>query len=304
MTMFWAAHDKAPKSGFALAILLAGLAGYSQAQTRVAPVVPDTIQVEKAIEYAHYGDRVLALDLYRPINTVGPIPVIVLVAAGGYESVSTEAASVEAIAMAARGIAAAAIEYRGPSELEFPGTVHDIKAAVRWAKANAQLYGLDPAAVGVMGGSFGGQLATYVAVTADIEELEGAGGIGEFSSSVYAAVGFSSLTDLTELPRNTKGIVKDFLGGWDFLHRRKWRFASPITHVTASSPPLMLVAAEKDEVVPASQSISMAKAYEDAGAEVELEIIADAIHPFWVFDPWHDQVMDAAAEFFIRHAAR
>jgi arylsulfatase A len=158
--------------------------------------------------------------------------------------------------------------------------------------------------VGVMGGSFGGQLATYVAVTADIEELEGAGGNWEFSSSVYAAVGFSSLTDLTELPRNTKGIVKDFLGGWDFLHRRKWRFASPITHVSANSPPLMLIAAEKDAGVPASQSISMARAYEDAGAEVELEIIADAIHPFWVFEPWHDQVMDAAADFFIRHAAR
>lgn len=288
---------------YALAILLMGLSGLSQAQTRVARDLPDTVQVESGIEYARYGDRVLILDLYRPKRTDAQIPVIVLVAGGGYESVGTEATSVEAIALAVRGMAAAAIEYRGPSELEFPATVHDIKAAVRWAKANAQLYGLDPAAVGIMGGSFGGQLATYVAVTAGIEELEGTGGNGEYSSNVYAAVGFSSLTDLTELPRNTKGIVKDFLGGWDFLHRRKWNFASPITHVMANSPPLMLVAAEKDRGVPASQSISMARAYEEAGAEVELEILADAIHPFWVFEPWHDPVMDAAAEFFVRHAA-
>jgi arylsulfatase A len=286
---------------YALAmLLLVVFSGVTQAQTRVSPDVPDTVQVEKGIEFARYGERVLKLDLYRPINMDSPIPVIVVVAGGGYESVSTEATVVEAVAMAKRGIAAAAIEYRGPAELEFPATVHDVKAAVRWAKANSQLYNLDPAAVGVMGGSFGGQLATYVAVTAGIEELEGTGGNENFSSDVYAAVGFSSLTDLTELPGNTKGIVKDFLGGWEFFHRKKWRFASAITHVGPDSPPLMLMAAEKDRGVPASQSISMARAYEEAGAEVELKILPDAIHPFWSFDPWHNQVMDEAANFFIQ----
>ena len=285
-------------------LLLASVAGFSQAQTRVSPELPNTVQVENGIEFARYGQRFLKLDLYRPIDAASPTPVIVLVAGGGYESVSSEATLAEAVAMARRGIAAVAIEYRGPSELEFPATVHDVKAAVRWAKANSQHYGWSSEAVGVMGGSFGGQLATYVAVTDGIEELEGTGGNGDFSSAVYAAVGFSSLTDLTELPRNTKGIVKDFLGGWDFFHRKKWRFASPITHVASDSPPLMLMAAEKDVGVPASQSISMARAYEEAGAEVELAILPDAIHPFWIFEPWHDQVMDAAAEFFIRQASQ
>jgi arylsulfatase A len=290
---------------FAVGILFLVLfSGIAQGQTRVSPNVPDTVQVEKGLEYARYGERVLKLDLYRPVNTDSSIPVVVVVAGGGYERVGSEATLAEAVAMAKRGIAAAAIEYRGPSELQFPATVHDIKAAVRWAKANAQLYNLDPEAVGVMGGSFGGQLATYVAVTAGIEELEGEGGNGDFSSDVYAAVGFSALTDLGELPGNTQGIVKDFLGGWEFFHRKKWRFASPITHVGPNSAPLMLMAAEKDVGVPPSQSISMARAYEEAGAEVKLEILPDAIHPFWIFDPWHDQVMDAAANFFIQHASQ
>lgn len=274
------------------------------AQTRVSKEVPDTVRVDKGIEYARYGDRTLKLDLYRPVNADPTLPVIVLVAGGGYDSVSTEATLVEGVAMATRGLAALAIEYRGPAELKFPATVHDVKAAVRWAKANAQVYGFNPQAVGVMGGSFGGQLATYVAVTPNIDELEGLGGHENYSSEVYAAVGFSSLTELTELPRNTKGIVKDYLGGWDVFHRRKWRFASSITHVSPDSPPLMLVAAEKDRGVPASQSINMARAYEKVGAEVELEILPDAIHPFWSFHPWHDKVMDAAADFFLRHASK
>lgn len=292
------------ESRFTTCLLLLLVTASLQAQTRVSPVVPDTVQVDKGIEFARYGQRVLTLDLYRPLNTDSPMPVVVLVAGGGYESVGTDAALTEAVAMASRGVAAAAIEYRGPAEREFPATVHDVKAAVRWAKANAQRYGLNSTAVGVMGGSFGGQLATYVAVTAGIDELEGDGGNADTSSAVYAAVGFSALTDLTELPRNAKGIVKDFLGGWDIFNRRKWRFASPITHVTADSPPLLLMAAEKDAGVPASQSISMAKAYEAAGAVVELEVLPDAIHPFWLFDPWHDPVMDRAAAFFIHHAGR
>lgn len=288
-----------------LALLFLGsAAGFAQGPTRVSPEIPDTVQVEKGVEFARYGGRVLKLDLYRPSSMDTRIPIIVVVAGGGYESVSSEATLTEAVAMAKRGIAAAAIEYRGPSELEFPAAVHDVKAAVRWAKANSQLYSFDPEAVGVKGGSFGGQLATYVAVTAGIEALEGAGGNEDFPSDVYAVVGFSALTNLTELPGNTKGIVKDFLGGWDLFNRKKWHFASSITHVGPDSPPLMLMAAENDRGVPASQSVSMARAYENVGAEVELEILPDAIHPFWNFDPWHDQVMDAAADFFIRHAGR
>jgi acetyl esterase/lipase len=100
-----------------------------------------------------------------------------------------------AAALAKRGLAAVSIDYRASGEATFPAAVEDTKAAVRWMRANAARYHLDPNAIGAIGGSAGAHLAAYLGLTRDARQFEGDGGNRGVSSAVSAVVGFATPTD-------------------------------------------------------------------------------------------------------------
>ncbi|MDT8399911.1 MAG: alpha/beta hydrolase [Pseudomonadales bacterium] len=256
---------------------------------------PPEIDILRDLTFVQYGEATLQLDLYRPAQSSETLPVVIVIREGGWAHGEKEASGPLASALARRGLASASIEYRGASEAVFPAYINDVKAAIRWLRANASAYNLDPDAIGAIGGSWGGYLAVYAGVTPDVAEFEGDGEANNTSSSLSAVVGISAPLNLADFPES----MERFLGESYKSNPSLWEFASATTHTSKNSPPLLLIASQADTTVPYEQSLLMAQAYGKAGAEIEIHLLPEVGHaPFWQYNlRLHDKV----AEFFHRH---
>src|SRR5207237_8397501 len=166
-------------------------------------VVPDIV-------FARYGKRALRLDLYLPIVNKAAVPGVIVIRGGGW-MVNDKAESAHvASALAERGVAAASIQYRTADEAPFPGAVQDVKAALRWMRANANLYGISPYAIATLGGSSGAMMALLAGVSDD-RDLEGSGGNNNVASRVQAVVAMAAPTDLRRLNAGGRSVVARFL---------------------------------------------------------------------------------------------
>ncbi|HYO46281.1 MAG TPA: alpha/beta hydrolase, partial [Gemmatimonadota bacterium] len=259
----------------------------------------DRVRVVPGAVFARYGSRSLRLDLYLPAEEVGAVPGVVVIRGGGW-TVNDRAESAHvAAALAERGVAAATIEYRTADEAPFPAAVQDVKAAVRWMRANATTYGIDPDAIGTLGGSSGGHMALLAGVTDGDVAFEGAGGHADVSSRVQAVVAMAAPTDPRRLDAGGRRTVGRFLRATPSQDPERWARASPVSHVDAGDPPVLLLHSRADEAVLPEQSTRFAALYRAAGAEAEVVLIPDAPHPFWNYAPWFAQTMDRAAAFFL-----
>lgn len=269
------------------------------AQQPISRDISSDVEVIEDLAYARYEDRVLMLDLYRPVQRSSVLlPAIVVIRGGSWRRGDKERFGPMAAALAARGLAAVSIAYRTSAEATFPAAVHDTKAAVRWLRRNADRYGLDANAIGAIGGSAGGHLALYLGITSGMADLEGAHEVGSPSSRVSAVVGLAAHTDLS-LWRDEAAVA--FLGVSYEENPQLWRYASPITHVSESAPPALLMHSEADTGVSIEHPLVLARRYGEAGAEIELFLFPKAPHAFWNFEEWFVDTMDRAAAFFHRH---
>lgn len=244
--------------------------------------------VHQNIEYARIGDRSLMLDIYPPTNqgvSIDAVPVIVWVHGGAWRSGSKDSVPVKA--WGEHGFAIASVDYRLSPEAKFPAQIHDIKAAIRFLRAKAIMYSLDPDRFVVAGASAGGHLAALVGVTNGNEDLEGIiGDQPEVSSDVQAMVSFYGASNLqTILSQSTEhGLsvrvpaLQLLLGGQPDDVLRLTRLASPVMHVDPKDPPLWLIHGDADPQMPFEQSLELAKAYEAASAKVQLSVVRGAKH--------------------------
>jgi len=128
------------------------------------------------------------MDIYLPEGT-GPFPVVVLIHGGAFMMGDKSGEASNAAALVANGIAAVSINYRLSSEAQYPAQIQDCKAAVRFLRANATKYNLNPDKIGSWGASAGGNLSSLLGTTSGISELEGASlGNSSYSSKVIASV--------------------------------------------------------------------------------------------------------------------
>lgn len=248
--------------------------------------LPSSVKVERDIVYARYGDREIKLDLYLPKQPAsGKIPCIVVVHGGGWRSGDKNRFAHIAGKLAEEGFAAACIGYRLLPEVEFPAPVMDCKAAVRWVRANAASHGIDPDRIGAMGGSAGAHLVAMLGTSDAVAKLEGSGGNAGISSRVQAVVAMATPADLTRL------------GQRENLDSELARLVSPVTHVSKSSAPVLLLHGTKDTVVPMAQSELLLEKYREAGAKAELVKIEGGVHAFWNGAEF-DRTMKLAVAFF------
>ena len=188
-----------------LPLVLAGSA-LGQARER-RPEMPSGVTSEWDLVYAQAEvkgpggqaavKKDLKLDLHRPSNPRGKLPVIVWIHGGAWTEGTKNRLWIPWIA--AENYAVASIDYRLSGEMPWPAQIHDCKAAVRWLRANAEKYGLDPARVAAAGDSAGGHLAAMLGVTGGMKEFEGDLGNPRQSSAVQAAIDFFGPADLPEL---------------------------------------------------------------------------------------------------------
>jgi acetyl esterase/lipase len=223
----------------------------------------------------------LLMDLFIPTRRDrAPIPAVLWIHGGGWE-LGDKNAHANAEFVADVGFVAATLSYRLSGTAPFPAAVEDCKCAIRFLRANASKYGIDPERIGVAGSSAGGHLAELVATADASAGLEGHGGWQGISSRVQAAVSYFGPSDLTaKFPSDTVPVIVKFLGGAPSEKPDLYRRASPILYVSQDDPPLLLVHGKQDDGVPFDQSARMALAYRRLHLPVQLIAVKNAGHDF------------------------
>lgn len=194
----------------AAALCASGSASVAQAQqapppagAAAVPPSPLKVDVVKNLAYAApepAGSQGHLLNLYVPRGTGGPVPVVLWVAgSGGLLENGRDGSNLVAAHLNPAGIAVAGVAIRSSGNATFPGRLSDIKAALRWLRANAARDHLDPGRIGILGESSGGWTAVMAAVTGGNAALEGDVGVQGRSSAVPGAVAFFPPTDFRQM---------------------------------------------------------------------------------------------------------
>jgi acetyl esterase/lipase len=235
--------------------------------------LPEGMTSEMGIEYGKGGGHWLQLDLYRPIKLAKPTPAIVFIHGGGWKGGNRADMTFYAVKYAQKGYVTATFTYRFSQEARFPAAVNDAKCAIRFLRANAAKYHIDPNMIAASGNSAGGHLSMMLGYSSDVPELEGDGGNPGVSSAVQAVIDYYGPTDLTtEVGRKT-GVVKDFVGKtWD-EYPEGYKKISPITYLTKDDPPTLIFQGTIDDIVPMSQSDLLAAKLKELGIPYDYETI-------------------------------
>jgi len=251
-----------------------------------AVVATPGMRIERDVAYGNQS-RAQRLDIVYPITLGAPAPVVIYVHGGGWNGGDKGDDPEMMMGMlngfADDGFVAASVNYRLDKEAPFPAAIEDCKLVVRWLRAHAAKYGIDPKRVGVVGGSAGGHLALMLAVTGGYKELEGNGGHGSESSAVRAAASVSGPTDLQVTLCAAKRedrykMVSDFLGAPLDANKELARRASPIVYARKDAPPTLLIHCKDDPAIDADQSVRMAEALKNAGAPTQLILLDGTNH--------------------------
>jgi acetyl esterase/lipase len=281
-----------------------------------------TINFVRDIDYETTADgQVQRLDVAWPIGG-GSYPLVVLIHGGGWHAGDKGGYDSLAQMLAGLGYAAASLDYRlwghGCDQLpdggfvpsvdggtcypnQFPAAVEDIRCAVRWLKANAGSYGIDPSRVAALGSSAGGHLVSMLGTAADVAGLDGTCSITG-SPSVNAVAAYFPPEDLRStsyfFPITSQPIVAAFLGATPEEDPVKAALASPIAHVTPSSPPFLLLHSTADMTVPVEHSIWMQAALWDAGVPATKILIDGGAHGTpAAIDPEHPEATCTMLKF-------
>jgi acetyl esterase/lipase len=256
---------------------------------------------ERGIEYANPDDQHLQVDLARPKDGSGPFPAVVCIHGGGFRAGTREGYDKLCLTLAQRGYVALTVTYRLAPKYQFPAAVQDCKAAVRWLRANAVNYHVDPARIGVTGGSAGGHLAQFLGVTQGVKEFEGEGHLDQ-SSDVACVANFYGPSDFTKSygkSVDAAEVLPLFLGGNVDEKRREHIVASPLYWVTPNAAPTLCVHGTEDKYVAYEQAGWMVDRLKASAVEAELLTMEGAGHGFK--GPDAEKAETALLAFFAKH---
>jgi acetyl esterase/lipase len=244
---------------------------------------------------AYAGDELNShkLDLHIPNGVAGPLPVVIWIHGGGWQSGDKNLNNNSfQLRYARNGYVVASLNYRLSGEAIYPAQIHDCKAAIRWLRANAAQYNLDTTRFGVWGSSAGGHLAALLGTTGDVADLEGTvGGNTQYSSRVQAVVDWYGPTDFLQMDsqalaqgcaasnHNSATSAESLLVGCpiqtcpDAAQR-----ANPLTFLTPDDPPFFIQHGTADCVVPMGQSQILQTVLQDQGHDSAFATLAGAGH--------------------------
>jgi acetyl esterase/lipase len=216
--------------------------------------LPSNVKEIKEIEYGKVGNRSLHLDLYLPDTLSPDKPSLLFIHGGAWSGGSRDVYKYYTVHFAKLGYIAGTASYRLSGEAPYPAAVHDTKCAVRWMRANATTYGMNPKRIVAIGGSAGGHLSLMLGYSPDAAHLEGTGGHQEHSSSVQAVVNFYGPVDLTTKMGQESGSVRKFLSDKTYTDSPSlYDDASPLFHLKEGAPPTLTFHGTLDETVKIAQ---------------------------------------------------
>ena len=240
-------------------------------------------QQHQDVVYATVDGKKLGLDIYMPAGVQTP-PLLVWVHGGAWRSGTKERVP---MVFVEHGIATASLDFRLSTEARFPAAVQDIKAAIRFLRANASEYRYRTDRIAISGSSSGGHLAALVGVTNGHTALEGTvGDHPDQSSDVQAIVSYYGASNLTTiLAQSTphglnvrEPALNLLLGALPESAKELAELASPVFHVDRGDPPLLLVHGDQDPQMPINQAHELEGAYKQLGLDVSLDVVHGAAH--------------------------
>jgi acetyl esterase/lipase len=260
------------------------------------PVLPKNVLYKEDLVYSSPGKRDLHVDVFYPAKkSKKGYPGVVLIFGGGWRSGDKSQSVPMAQQLAAKGYVAAAVEYRLSLEAKYPAAVHDIKAAIRWLRANAVKYNLDKTKIATHGVSAGGQLAALVGTTNGLKAFEGNGGNPKQSSDVQAIIDIDGVLAFKH-PESAEGAVAAaWLGGTFEEKPEAWTEASALTHVSKNTPPVLFINSSNARFHAGRDD--MIKILDGFKIYSEVHTIPNTPHPFWLFHPWFEHTMKFTTDF-------
>lgn len=271
---------------------------------------PPDLEYRPDVVFATVNGRDLHMDLLYPKQPPAvPRPVVVY-AHGGAWRAGTYKAGGQLVGLARQGFFCASIEYRLTQVAPFPAQIHDCKSALRYLRAHATEYRLNPEQIGVWGGSAGGHLVALLGTSGGVRELEGeVGGNLDQSSAVQCVVDFFGPSDMTTMiaDRGARILVDQatgltpeeaLIGGNTEEHLDVARAASPVTYVDKDDPPFLILHGEVDKTVPIAQSERLAKQLTEAGVPCTFVRVKNGGHGFGPgCEPTFQQINQMVSEF-------
>lgn len=281
-------------------------------------------RVEKNVIYGMYSGLALLMDVYYPAKPNG-VGVVYVAGSGFYAPLAFTAPQLKEAPSNARfgkgltdrGFTMFAINHRATPRFQYPDPVEDVQRAVRFVRANAKTYGIQPDRIGAAGASSGGHLVSMTGV------LDGKGipddpdPVNRMSSKIQAVFTLFAPFDLAMQFRESRGqggpeAVALLVGALitpsvapGALEFRRLTAASPVAHVTRDDPPFLMMHGEADTLVPIAQSAQMERVLKDTGVEAKLITVPggghDANFGFKDGDPRLPDYVGEAARWFERH---
>lgn len=261
------------------------LSGAAALAGRVQAPDKKSVKVEKDVVFGKGGQTDLHCDIYRPPAGTEKRMGLIHIHGGGFARGTKDNMGEQIIPITSRGYLSIAVEYRLSAVAKWPAPIHDVKAAIRWMRANANSLGIDPQRIAVAGHSAGGHLALFAAGTANRPEFEGDSGTPKIGTELAACVAFYPVTEI-----NAQSYAPALLpAGSDEAANRA---ASPTTYVSKGFAPTLLFHGLADVTVAPESSQRFLQLLRDAGVPSELHTFAGVPHEF----DEHPEFAQACAE--------
>lgn len=251
--------------------------------------------LEENVIYATQHER-QKMDLIYPKQHKNKMPVVVWIHGGGWSDEILDKRyrpEIQLGDLAKMGFFIASIEYRLCQHAAFPAQIQDCKCAIRFLRAHAEKYQIDPNKIGVWGESAGGHLASLLGATGDVAKFEGDGGYSEYSSQVQAVCPWYAPNDMLRESAKDQGPDSIFcrLFGGSIEEKRDliWS-ASPMKYVKKKLPPYLIMHGTVDKLVPYSQSKDFYDALVANGNDAKMITVTDQGHGFFDGQEYYDAI--------------
>ncbi|MEP6668707.1 MAG: alpha/beta hydrolase [Chthoniobacter sp.] len=276
---------RSPIGGMARALLLCGALLSGGCAAYGPPHAGE--RTYRDLVFAEPGGHPLRMDVYVPQSSQ-PVPVVMWIFGGSWK-IGSKGYHVNLRDLTRSGIAVASIEYRLSGTAKYPAQLDDCETALRWLQTHGRSLGLDPRRIGVSGESAGGHLAALL-------------GTVEGTPRIRAVCALYPPTDLVSLGRkyaNPKGPsdIERLLGGPIEHKLTLAAAASPVNHVSSSSPPFLIIHGARDELVPLEQSRELQRRLTQAHVPSRLIVVPGKGHWFLL----DARQLNEVAEFFRSH---
>jgi acetyl esterase/lipase len=276
-------------------MVYAALAAFASPGAVAAPAT-----VEKNVVFGMYSGLALVMDVYRPAKPTGA-GIVAIQGSGWYAPMRYDAAPISSrsgVQEYARNLSDAGyvvfvVNHRAVPRFRFPAPLEDVQRAVRFVRAHAGEYGIDPARIGAYGSSSGGHLAELLGTLDAPGVADSADPVERQSGKVRAVVALFAPSDLRTLKSPSGRSAHVALMGAEYAppsarmpgsvredeaENIDYRRASPIAHVSPDDAPMLLIHGDSDDVVPIEQSVRMDEALSKSGVKARLITVAGGKH--------------------------